>query len=254
MALSHCAWPQGASSLAQRDWNDPTSLYFVMATRACASADVSIGAPKPMRVGRSERWGLSHSSPKPTRDSTTPPDEEVYKTELCRSFAITGHCKYANNCKFAHGLAELRPRKRHPKYKSIPCRTFEAHGCCPYGNRCNFIHAARSVPLATELGTVPVRARSAGELAAPGSGVVRRRTWTALLPLGHGYARQPPIDHRFAHWIWPDALGAVKVNPEAKHQWPVGLGSGEWWRDLSAVDTSPDWDSIASKAMDDEMH
>ncbi|KAJ1974891.1 hypothetical protein H4R34_004546 [Dimargaris verticillata] len=253
MALSNWAWPRGALSLAQREWDDPVSLYFVMAAKACAAADVEIAAPKPVLDGCGEHWGVSHSSTKPTRGSSAPPEDEVYKTELCRSFAITGHCKYADNCKFAHGLAELRPRKRHPKYKSIPCRTFEARGYCPYGGRCNFIHASRSVPLATEPGNVPTRARSAGQLMAPGSGVVRRRTWPALLSLDNRCARQPPVDPRFANWIWPDTFGTAKVSSEVMHSWPVGLGGGEWWRDGSVTDTSPDWDSIASKAMDDEM-
>ncbi|KAM3875254.1 mRNA decay activator protein ZFP36L1 [Diretmus argenteus] len=63
-----------------------------------------------------------------------------YKTELCRSFAESGVCKYGGKCQFAHGLEELRDLNRHPKYKTEPCRTFHTIGFCPYGIRCHFVH------------------------------------------------------------------------------------------------------------------
>jgi hypothetical protein len=64
----------------------------------------------------------------------------LYKTELCRSFEETGHCRYGSKCQFAHGHAELRQVLRHPKYKTEICRTFWEKGNCPYGKRCCFIH------------------------------------------------------------------------------------------------------------------
>lgn len=63
-----------------------------------------------------------------------------YKTELCRPFEESGHCKYADKCQFAHGAHELKQLQRHPKYKTELCRTFHSKGFCPYGPRCNFIH------------------------------------------------------------------------------------------------------------------
>lgn len=63
-----------------------------------------------------------------------------YKTELCRPFEESGHCKYGDKCQFAHGLPELRTLSRHPKYKTELCRTFHTIGFCPYGPRCHFIH------------------------------------------------------------------------------------------------------------------
>lgn len=63
-----------------------------------------------------------------------------YKTELCRPFEESGHCKYADKCQFAHGIHELKQLQRHPKYKTELCRTFHSKGFCPYGPRCNFIH------------------------------------------------------------------------------------------------------------------
>jgi len=66
--------------------------------------------------------------------------QNLYKTELCRSFEETGICRYTTKCQFAHGRSELRPVFRHPKYKTEVCKTFHTIGACPYGKRCRFIH------------------------------------------------------------------------------------------------------------------
>lgn len=67
---------------------------------------------------------------------------DLYKTEICRSFSENnGFCKYGTKCQFAHGEAELRPVRRHPRYKTKLCRNFSASGSCPYDARCRFIHA-----------------------------------------------------------------------------------------------------------------
>ncbi|WOG92901.1 hypothetical protein DCAR_0312178 [Daucus carota subsp. sativus] len=72
-------------------------------------------------------------------------DIEVYnqgmqKTELCNKWEESGECPYGNNCRFAHGIAELRPVIRHPRYKTEICRMFIAGNKCPYGHRCHFRH------------------------------------------------------------------------------------------------------------------
>jgi len=66
--------------------------------------------------------------------------QNLYKTELCRSFMETGNCRYGPKCQFAHGTHEVRPVMRHPKYKTEICKKFANNGNCPYGNRCRFIH------------------------------------------------------------------------------------------------------------------
>jgi hypothetical protein len=66
--------------------------------------------------------------------------QNLYKTELCRSFEETGTCRYGSKCQFAHGVSDLRPVLRHPKYKTEVCKTFHTFGTCPYGKRCRFIH------------------------------------------------------------------------------------------------------------------
>jgi len=65
---------------------------------------------------------------------------ELYKTEICRSYAEFGLCRYGKSCRFAHGRGELRVKpKPHWKYKTAMCKKFLA-GYCPYGSRCNFVH------------------------------------------------------------------------------------------------------------------
>jgi len=66
--------------------------------------------------------------------------QNLYKTELCRSWVESAQCKYGNKCQFAHGRQELRPVIRHPKYKTEICKTFHTNGTCPYGKRCRFVH------------------------------------------------------------------------------------------------------------------
>ncbi|XP_051790207.1 mRNA decay activator protein ZFP36L1-like [Erpetoichthys calabaricus] len=72
--------------------------------------------------------------------SSASPLSSRYKTELCRTYAECGTCKYGAKCQFAHGYDELRGLARHPKYKTEPCRTFHTIGICPYGTRCHFVH------------------------------------------------------------------------------------------------------------------
>lgn len=63
------------------------------------------------------------------------------KTELCNKWGETGCCPYADRCRFAHGIDELRPVIRHPRFKTQLCRMMGAGGHCPYGHRCHFRHA-----------------------------------------------------------------------------------------------------------------
>jgi hypothetical protein len=66
--------------------------------------------------------------------------QNLYKTELCRSWVESATCKYGSKCQFAHGQHEMRPVIRHPKYKTEICKTFYTNGTCPYGKRCRFVH------------------------------------------------------------------------------------------------------------------
>ncbi|PIN11757.1 hypothetical protein CDL12_15637 [Handroanthus impetiginosus] len=67
-------------------------------------------------------------------------DQGMFKTELCNKWQETGACPYGENCQFAHGINELRPVIRHPRYKTEVCRMVMAGEICPYGHRCHFRH------------------------------------------------------------------------------------------------------------------
>ncbi|KAK1269233.1 Zinc finger CCCH domain-containing protein 15 [Acorus gramineus] len=90
-----------------------------------------------------------------TAGENTPPLElEVYnqgtnKTELCNKWQETGSCPYGARCQFAHGITELRPVIRHPRYKTEVCRMV-LHGLrCPYGHRCHFRHSTTTTTTTT---------------------------------------------------------------------------------------------------------
>ncbi|KAI9292525.1 hypothetical protein K502DRAFT_279946, partial [Neoconidiobolus thromboides FSU 785] len=63
-----------------------------------------------------------------------------FKTEMCTTFLNTGHCRYNQKCRFAHGVADLRTVNRHPKYKTQLCKNYYETGSCPYGKRCCYLH------------------------------------------------------------------------------------------------------------------
>ncbi|XP_051146146.1 zinc finger CCCH domain-containing protein 15-like [Andrographis paniculata] len=67
-------------------------------------------------------------------------NQGMFKTELCNKWQHTGTCPYGNNCQFAHGIEELRPVLRHPRYKTEVCRMVLNGIPCPYGHRCHFRH------------------------------------------------------------------------------------------------------------------
>ncbi|XP_073158599.1 zinc finger CCCH domain-containing protein 14-like [Henckelia pumila] len=65
----------------------------------------------------------------------------MFKTELCDKWQETGACPYGDNCQFAHGINELRPVMRHPRYKTEVCRMALTGDVCPYRHRCHFRHS-----------------------------------------------------------------------------------------------------------------
>ncbi|EEF34321.1 zinc finger CCCH domain-containing protein 14 isoform X2 [Ricinus communis] len=68
-------------------------------------------------------------------------NQGMWKTELCNKWQETGMCPYGDHCQFAHGITELRPVIRHPRYKTQVCRMVVAGEVCPYGHRCHFRHS-----------------------------------------------------------------------------------------------------------------
>lgn len=66
------------------------------------------------------------------------------KTEICKNWLATAHCKYGAKCAFAHGESQIQ-KKQHvaPRYKVTKCRSFHTDGFCMYGARCQFAHLLR---------------------------------------------------------------------------------------------------------------
>lgn len=69
---------------------------------------------------------------------------DSYKTVMCQAWLESKLCAFGENCRFAHGEAELRPIRSVPcqinKYKTKLCDKYTTTGLCPYGDRCLFIH------------------------------------------------------------------------------------------------------------------
>ncbi|KAJ7990362.1 hypothetical protein DPEC_G00299510 [Dallia pectoralis] len=124
-------WGQYAEAALPSRWN---KMSF------WAERSVSMVEPGTTPLG----WSSTdprEAPPSPTGGpGSAGPTSSRYKTELCRTFAESGICKYGGKCQFAHGFDELRDLNRHPKYKTEPCRTFHTIGFCPYGIRCHFVH------------------------------------------------------------------------------------------------------------------
>ncbi|CAL0332362.1 unnamed protein product [Lupinus luteus] len=59
------------------------------------------------------------------------------KTQLCRKFR-DGFCTYGSQCKYAHGIADLKPRQQ--QQQNQLCRMFLYNKQCSYGHNCRFIH------------------------------------------------------------------------------------------------------------------
>ena len=67
-----------------------------------------------------------------------------WKTEKCHNLELYGHCKFGENCAFAHGDDELKEKIKKYNYKSKPCEQFFEKGFCSYGRRCQFSHQIKN--------------------------------------------------------------------------------------------------------------
>jgi hypothetical protein len=131
-------------SSAQR-WNTQSVGY------GQAQAQTQAQAQAPAQVKKVSKLPPAPPAAEAISNLDGPLEEEnaqnLYKTELCRSFEETGTCRYGLKCQFAHGRSELRHISRHPKYKTEVCKTFHTIGTCPYGKRCRFIHIEAGLAL-----------------------------------------------------------------------------------------------------------
>jgi len=116
------------------------------------------------------------TAPEPER---RPVDPAMIKTAMCKTWDKPSGCRFGNECKWAHGLDDLRapPERKEemvyysadtggytttPKAKTSLCKNFVATGKCPYQNICVFAHGLE------ELRTKP---RDMVEVAMPKSGL-----------------------------------------------------------------------------------
>ena len=68
---------------------------------------------------------------------TTPTrDDDVYKTKMCRTYAVLGSCPYGDKCLFAHGTSDVRG----DHFKVTMCRDYSLRAWCPRGMLCSFAH------------------------------------------------------------------------------------------------------------------
>ncbi|KAJ2763582.1 serine/threonine protein kinase, CMGC, partial [Coemansia nantahalensis] len=112
--------------------------------------------PLPLRDLLRDDYGFSAQDARETAEFLLPmleinpahrssAESMLFKTALCKSYAAHATCRYGRDCRFAHGLGELRQRPNPPKFKTVPCRN-EAQGrTCPYGAKCDYIHRDDSV-------------------------------------------------------------------------------------------------------------
>ncbi|XWS35005.1 hypothetical protein CRYUN_Cryun21dG0088000 [Craigia yunnanensis] len=120
--------------------------YLKMMSTQAAGASHRSKTRGPTRPGNASQLSGAKVYVQGVKKEEEPLELEVYnqgmfKTELCNKWQETGACPYGDHCQFAHGIEELRPVIRHPRYKTEVCRMVLAGDVCPYGHRCHFRHA-----------------------------------------------------------------------------------------------------------------
>jgi len=127
-----------ATSLPSSATRSPTAALCCNQRRRSSVDDYDVAVGCSCSPSPASSLGRRSGNDERGERSTTMPAR--YKTELCRTYAEHGACRYGDKCQFAHGRDELRAVARHPKYKTDLCRTYHTIGLCPYGPRCHFIH------------------------------------------------------------------------------------------------------------------
>lgn len=144
---THVGYPVISSSAPACSLSNST----VLATKGQENA-----APLPPAIVASQLQQNQLQVPRMPEPVESPPPvvqpekfvQGTYKTELCTAFKETGTCAYGDQCQFAHGLEEMRPRDfKHLKYKTRPCKNFQANHECRFGSRCRFLHDEQRLPV-----------------------------------------------------------------------------------------------------------
>ncbi|XAR53076.1 hypothetical protein NMG60_11021475 [Bertholletia excelsa] len=93
-------------------------------------------------VGSVPGGRIKSSASSDSSGSSSSGSNSFYKTEICRPWEDSGHCRYGSKCQFAHGKEEVRPTRFPNKNKSEAqtCKSFTGSGSCSYGAKCRFAH------------------------------------------------------------------------------------------------------------------
>ncbi|EFO87717.1 hypothetical protein GCK72_018841 [Caenorhabditis remanei] len=137
-SLPHITAPPGLSDLEKsfaRDFQPFVQQDQMLKTLVSQAARNALASQDPCTIPDDLREELMRQKRK----------DDAFKTALCDSYKRNQTCSYGDQCRFAHGVHELRlpqhPRGRnHPKYKTVLCDKFSTTGNCKYGTRCQFIH------------------------------------------------------------------------------------------------------------------
>ncbi|KAL6964317.1 hypothetical protein U1Q18_035373 [Sarracenia purpurea var. burkii] len=145
----------------------------------------------------SGRMRLSASSD--SSGSSSSGSNSFYKTEICRSWEDSSHCRYGSKCQFAHGKEEVRPSRFPNKNKTEPqtCKSYSSSGSCSYGAKCRFAHhqvtttasptepAVTAEPAKTQT-ILPIKADNSNNSSRSRSGNSTTATNTDWCPLDDG--------------------------------------------------------------------
>ncbi|KAK9286899.1 hypothetical protein L1049_015306 [Liquidambar formosana] len=110
----------------------------------------------------------------------------LYKTDICRSWEDSGTCRYGSKCQFAHGKEELRPTRFITKNKSEAqmCKSYATTGCCMYGTKCRFVHqvmtAAAAAAAEAEVAASTAHTASPIKPEHASSGTITSGEWSPL--------------------------------------------------------------------------
>ncbi|KAJ3695335.1 hypothetical protein LUZ60_000712 [Juncus effusus] len=102
---------------------------------------LGVGSKKPEKPTETDQKELEQESSSAAALEVEVYNQGMFKTELCNKWEEMGECPYKDHCQFAHGISELRPVLRHPRYKTELCRMVLTGDKCPYGHRCHFRHS-----------------------------------------------------------------------------------------------------------------
>ncbi|XP_073057456.1 zinc finger CCCH domain-containing protein 14-like [Primulina eburnea] len=148
---SHIAPPQALSehNRVERKNTERVALPQSISVRStgylkinhCSGTETTRRKPASQSIPESQRVCVPLSKKEEEALEFDVYSQGMFKTELCDKWQETGTCPHGENCRFAHGINELRPVIRHPRYKTEVCRKVLTGDVCEYDRRCHFRHS-----------------------------------------------------------------------------------------------------------------